>query len=687
MKSMPILNQKGFAHFLLLFAAVGLIGFIAISSSAEFKNKLFSSLFPKPSSHASENSGIEFVDDSGQVITSTASANVKVKLTYVPPVPTPTPTAAPKEIKMMLIQYVPPGGVQTIYPQGIADTTGFIKNNFITGMNDGTKFHGYSDPSAQGMINFTLAPEDIHTFSNPPPTRPDNYLGAPPKADNQPGYLDVAAIFRQNDICNVAKQKDIKAVIFFMADYGEYGPKGFEDYITGSKGIPTNGPILRGADYCDDKTIYIVNPVYTRGLAEALESYGHHLEGVVRHFKPSDYSSWSDEANNPMFVGPYFPAYRGDSCGIDHNPPNARNEYDRSNTADFQSDCRNWKADGTGVKEALNCNAWGCTGDGWLVWWMQNMPSEWWSYVSDPDNSVVSAPTSPVKGDFSNLSATLCNDKATFNFNYSGSSPSFNIDMGADPDSFTSGYGIYFNFTTGTNSPIVEINIAKMGQYTAGKNMSWRIKNSNDTTISPVQLATVNCTPSAPIQTPTPAPVPTPIATPVPVYPSDFKIANSQTELSTATEQLFDSNPKTFDWTLSGDAGPKTVYVQFKVNGVWEDSLTATIDYNPPIPTPSPTPTVDKIPPSVSITNPTNGSIVKTNSKVNITAIASDNIKISKVEFYVGKDLKCTSAKSTGPYTCKWSVPGKKGTNYNISVKAYDSSENTNSATISVKTQ
>lgn len=285
-------------------------------------------------------------------------------------IPSSSSTSQSKQVKMMVIQYIPPGGVETIYPGAtIPDPTSFMKNIMVPAMNKATKFHGYSNPSVPQAINFILADEDIHTIEGPPPMRNDNYLGFPPKDSNQPGYLDMPTIFKTQSICNIAKQKDIKVVALIMADYGPYAPKGFEDYITGSKGIPTNGPILQGRDYCDDKTIYIVAPVYTRGLAEALESYDHHLESVFAHFRGTDYFKWNDK----------------DSCGTDHNPPNARNEYDRSNTTNFQSDCRNWQPDGTGVKETLNCNAWDCTGNGWLVWWMQNMPSDWWGYLANPD--------------------------------------------------------------------------------------------------------------------------------------------------------------------------------------------------------------------------------------------------------------------------------------------------------------
>ncbi|MDP2672114.1 MAG: S8 family serine peptidase [Candidatus Daviesbacteria bacterium] len=105
-----------------------------------------------------------------------------------------------------------------------------------------------------------------------------------------------------------------------------------------------------------------------------------------------------------------------------------------------------------------------------------------------------------------------------------------------------------------------------------------------------------------------------------------------------------------------------------------------------PVPTSTPTPiSSDTTPPTVSITNPTNGSILKATSTTYIQASASDNISVSKVEFYVNNSLKCTSAVS--PYTCRWKVPGKKNTSYTLSAKAYDTSNNTSSSAISVKAQ
>lgn len=49
---MPHLNQRGVAHILLLLAGLGVVAFLLVSSSAEFKNNLFGRLFPKQFSQA-----------------------------------------------------------------------------------------------------------------------------------------------------------------------------------------------------------------------------------------------------------------------------------------------------------------------------------------------------------------------------------------------------------------------------------------------------------------------------------------------------------------------------------------------------------------------------------------------------------------------------------------------------------
>jgi hypothetical protein len=69
--------QKGVIHILLLLAAIGVIGFLVVTSTVTFKDKLFNTLFPKPSSHAAglnltatfNSIGIELLGDDASTAT------------------------------------------------------------------------------------------------------------------------------------------------------------------------------------------------------------------------------------------------------------------------------------------------------------------------------------------------------------------------------------------------------------------------------------------------------------------------------------------------------------------------------------------------------------------------------------------------------------------------------------------
>jgi hypothetical protein len=89
---------------------------------------------------------------------------------------------------------------------------------------------------------------------------------------------------------------------------------------------------------------------------------------------------------------------------------------------------------------------------------------------------------------------------------------------------------------------------------------------------------------------------------------------------------------------------------------------------------------LDATPPTVSITSPANGGLVTRNATTTITVSASDNVGVTKVEFYVGTTLKCTD--TTSPYTCAWSVPKGAGVQYSLQAKAYDARNNVTASTV-----
>ena len=87
----------------------------------------------------------------------------------------------------------------------------------------------------------------------------------------------------------------------------------------------------------------------------------------------------------------------------------------------------------------------------------------------------------------------------------------------------------------------------------------------------------------------------------------------------------------------------------------------------------------DTTPPSVSITSPVNGGTISRGSTVTIQAAASDNVGVTKVEFYIGNNLRCTD--TTAPYSCSWNVPSAKNKTYTLQAKAYDAAQNVGTST------
>ncbi len=89
----------------------------------------------------------------------------------------------------------------------------------------------------------------------------------------------------------------------------------------------------------------------------------------------------------------------------------------------------------------------------------------------------------------------------------------------------------------------------------------------------------------------------------------------------------------------------------------------------------------DSIPPIVSILNPLNGSSIS-GQNITITATAVDDIRVTKVEFYIDNRLDATDTST--PYSDSWNIKKVSNGSHSIMVKAYDSSNNVSTASITV---
>jgi beta-glucanase (GH16 family) len=89
----------------------------------------------------------------------------------------------------------------------------------------------------------------------------------------------------------------------------------------------------------------------------------------------------------------------------------------------------------------------------------------------------------------------------------------------------------------------------------------------------------------------------------------------------------------------------------------------------------------DTTAPSVAVTSPASGSIVKRNSTVAVAADASDNVSVTKVAFYNGSTL--LGIDTSAPYSASWRTPTKRGFQ-TITATAYDPAGNVASSSSSV---
>jgi hypothetical protein len=91
---------------------------------------------------------------------------------------------------------------------------------------------------------------------------------------------------------------------------------------------------------------------------------------------------------------------------------------------------------------------------------------------------------------------------------------------------------------------------------------------------------------------------------------------------------------------------------------------------------------VDTTTPTVSISSPTGGTTVS--STLIVSASASDNVGVSKVEFYLDSATTPAATITSSPYTFSWNTTSVASGTHTINAKAYDAANNIGqSATVS----
>ncbi len=127
------------------------------------------------------------------------------------------------------------------------------------------------------------------------------------------------------------------------------------------------------------------------------------------------------------------------------------------------------------------------------------------------------------------------------------------------------------------------------------------------------------------------------------------------------------SGPYSFDWNTTGAPASSTLTVKaYDLAGNTTTSAARTVTVKP----------ADQTAPTVSLTAPASGSTV--NGPTTISATASDNVAVTKVEFLVNGAVVGTD--TTSPYSVSWDSTGFPASS-SITAKAYDAAGNTKTST------
>jgi len=263
----------------------------------------------------------------------------------------------------------------------IRSTVNTIKNETLQAVQDGSKYHGYSNPLATPALNYSIYAERESLTTLP--------AGVPYNGVSNPDYMQ---ILTNNNICDLVNNHGVREVWLFGWHYGNIAP--VESKMSGPYGDISNSARKNDMPICS-KTYVLYNYNYGRSANEATHDHGHQIEAVLAYF------------GNPIFwdsyIGPWT-TYGGNDgsganyhrCGWTHAPPNTGVDYDYANTRYSWTDCEDWTPDGSGAKTYINCSRWQCDERKFHIWRWQNMPgkdnsvvgaSNWWDFIGDFDSA------------------------------------------------------------------------------------------------------------------------------------------------------------------------------------------------------------------------------------------------------------------------------------------------------------
>lgn len=243
----------------------------------------------------------------------------------------------------------------------------------IQALQEGSRFRAYRDPKAAPSLKYVVA--GTLTYHEPVPLH-----------RKKKNYTDYQKIMARVSIRDWVEKKGVREVWIWGYHSKEVAPvesnmASVHGNVSNSYRDPLDLPILKHT-----YTVYHYN--YERGTDMAVHNHLHQIEAVMRHHGGE---LWKRFEGKPG-------AWR---CGNCHFPVNGERDYDYANMKFVESDIEDWRPEGFGAKQKMNCTKWNCNDLRWYVYWMQSIPgasngltfarrplSNWWEFIGDYDQAV-----------------------------------------------------------------------------------------------------------------------------------------------------------------------------------------------------------------------------------------------------------------------------------------------------------
>ncbi len=310
--------------------------------------------------------------------------------------------AVPLLVPVVVIKFFPVSGenidinVTGDWGEGLDSTrakTDRLTEEVARCLEDGSRFRAYKNPDAVPSLKYSVI--KTYEFLEPIPT-----LEKKPHPVPMPDYN---AVMRRIDVKHWVEEKGVKE--FWI--WGYQGDKVglWESNMAGPFGDISN----RDRDPDDlpvlSRTYTVYHYNYQRDISEAVEDHMHQIEAVLNYVDGRDTTS-PDQWNELLFWGKFVGSDKSHKivnpgCGWSHYPPNAEGDYDWANKRYVWTDIEDWKPDGTGKKQRINCEGWNSNSLQWFTYWMQSLPGKdnglyyqgkpltnWWTFIGDFDTAM-----------------------------------------------------------------------------------------------------------------------------------------------------------------------------------------------------------------------------------------------------------------------------------------------------------